>query len=81
MTDVSLISTHLRVVGALLVREMATRFGSKPGGYVWALLDPAAHILLMTMIFRAPKGRCRPAPTKTPMTKGYPQPAGRQFPR
>lgn len=53
MTDVSLISTHLRVVGALLVREMATRFGSKPGGYVWALLDPAAHILLMTMIFRA----------------------------
>lgn len=47
------ISTHIRVVGALLVREMATRFGSKPGGYVWALLDPAAHILLMTIIFRA----------------------------
>ncbi|MBP2233692.1 capsular polysaccharide transport system permease protein [Sinorhizobium kostiense] len=44
---------HIRVVGALLVREMATRFGSKPGGYVWALLDPAAHILLLTLIFRA----------------------------
>ncbi|MDW9394360.1 ABC transporter permease [Sinorhizobium meliloti] len=46
-------SIHVRVVGALLVREMSTRFGSKPGGYVWALLDPAAHILLMTAIFQA----------------------------
>nr|WP_255647541.1 ABC transporter permease [Ensifer sp. IC4062] len=36
----------------MLVREMSTRFGSKPGGYIWALLDPAAHILLMTLIFR-----------------------------
>ncbi|NOV21628.1 ABC transporter permease [Ensifer adhaerens] len=45
--------THFRVVGALLVREMSTRFGSKPGGYVWALLDPAAHILLMTLVFQA----------------------------
>jgi len=50
---VGYISTHIRVVGALLVREMSTRFGSKPGGYVWALLDPAAHILLMTLIFQA----------------------------
>ncbi|MBD9641927.1 ABC transporter permease [Ensifer sp. ENS07] len=46
-------SAHFRVVAALVVREMSTRFGSKPGGYVWALLDPVAHILLMTLIFRA----------------------------
>ncbi|QHG73122.1 ABC transporter permease [Ensifer adhaerens] len=45
--------THFRVVGALLIREMATRFGSKPGGYVWALLDPTAHIFMMTIIFQA----------------------------
>ncbi|MDQ0318921.1 capsular polysaccharide transport system permease protein [Pararhizobium capsulatum DSM 1112] len=45
--------THLRVVGALLIREMEARFGSKPGGYVWALLDPAAHIVLMTVLFQA----------------------------
>jgi capsular polysaccharide transport system permease protein len=50
---VSYLSTHIRVVGALLVREMSTRFGSKPGGYIWALLDPAAHVLLLTFIFRA----------------------------
>ncbi len=46
-------TTHLRVVGALLIREMEARFGSKPGGYVWALLDPAAHIVLMTLLFQA----------------------------
>jgi capsular polysaccharide transport system permease protein len=44
--------THYRVVGALLIREMEARFGSKPGGYVWALLDPAAHIILMTLLFQ-----------------------------
>ncbi|KSV61873.1 RkpT1, cell surface polysaccharide export ABC-2 transporter [Sinorhizobium sp. Sb3] len=49
----SLLSTHIRIVAALLVRETATRFGSKPGGYVWALLDPAAHIFLMTLVFQA----------------------------
>jgi len=47
------IHTHIRVVFALLIREMEARFGSKPGGYVWALLDPASHIILMTLIFRA----------------------------
>lgn len=41
------------MIFALLIREMATRFGSKPGGYLWAFLDPAAHILLMTAIFSA----------------------------
>ena len=46
-------TTHLRVVAALLIREMEARFGSKPGGYVWALLDPAAHIILMTLLFQA----------------------------
>ncbi|MCV9998860.1 ABC transporter permease [Pararhizobium sp. YC-54] len=45
--------THMRVVAALLIREMEARFGSKPGGYVWALLDPAAHVFLMTIIFQA----------------------------
>lgn len=44
--------THMRVVAALLVREMEARFGSKPGGYVWALLDPAAHVVLLTVIFQ-----------------------------
>ncbi|PPJ45245.1 sugar ABC transporter [Rhizobium sp. KAs_5_22] len=45
--------THTRIVSALLIREMSTRFGNKPGGYIWALLDPAAHVLLLTVIFQA----------------------------
>lgn len=45
--------THLRIVSALLIREMSTRFGNKPGGYIWALLDPVAHVLMLTIIFQA----------------------------
>ena len=44
--------THFRIVAALLIREMSTRFGRKPGGYIWALVDPAAHIMLLTMLFQ-----------------------------
>jgi capsular polysaccharide transport system permease protein len=50
---VALLQTHFRVVSALIVREMSTRFGSKPGGYVWAVLDPAAHIAVLSVIFMA----------------------------
>ena len=45
--------THMRIVSALLIREMSTRFGNKPGGYIWALLDPVAHVLMLTIIFQA----------------------------
>jgi capsular polysaccharide transport system permease protein len=41
------------VVAALLIREMSTRFGSKPGGYLWALLDPIAHVAFLSIIFMA----------------------------
>jgi capsular polysaccharide transport system permease protein len=47
------IQTHTRVVSALLIREMSTRFGSKPGGYLWALLDPLAHVAFLSLIFMA----------------------------
>ncbi|MBW9059758.1 ABC transporter permease [Agrobacterium sp. 33MFTa1.1] len=47
------LKAHIRVVGALLIREMSTRFGSKPGGYVWAIIDPAGHIAFMSLIFMA----------------------------
>ncbi|PZU17849.1 MAG: sugar ABC transporter [Shinella sp.] len=45
------LATHIRVVAALLIREMSSRFGNKPGGYIWALLDPAAHIAFLCAIF------------------------------
>ncbi|WP_026621882.1 capsular polysaccharide transport system permease protein (plasmid) [Ensifer sp. WSM1721] len=47
-----LIEQHLRVTAALIVREMSTRYGSKPGGYLWAVFDPVAHVAMMTLIFQ-----------------------------
>ncbi|MDK1374537.1 MULTISPECIES: ABC transporter permease [unclassified Sinorhizobium] len=48
-----LIEQHFRVTAALVVREMSTRYGSKPGGYLWAIFDPVAHVAMMTVIFQA----------------------------
>ena len=42
-----------RVVAALVLREMTTTYGRKPGGYVWSILEPIAGIALMTWLFTA----------------------------
>lgn len=34
-----------------MIREMATTYGTSPGGYVWAVLEPAAGIALLTLVF------------------------------
>ncbi|WP_095594237.1 ABC transporter permease [Actibacterium pelagium] len=36
---------------ALSLREMSTTYGASPGGYLWAVLEPAAGITLLTMVF------------------------------
>lgn len=47
-----------RAVAALLLREMSTRYGRKPGGYIWAFLQPLGLILMMgiafSLLFRTP---------------------------
>lgn len=43
--------THLRVLHALLLREMITRYGRSSLGYVWALLEPVGVIALLTALF------------------------------
>jgi len=40
-----------RSVMALLLREMSTRYGRSPGGYIWAVLEPAGMILLLSLGF------------------------------
>lgn len=40
-----------RAVMALVLREMSTTYGRSPGGYLWAILEPAAGIALLTFIF------------------------------
>lgn len=40
-----------RSVMALMLREMATRYGRSPGGYAWAVLEPLGAILIMALGF------------------------------
>jgi capsular polysaccharide transport system permease protein len=42
---------RLRVLFALIVREMGTRFGRSWGGYIWAIVEPLGGILLLTLAF------------------------------
>lgn len=46
------LNTHIRISSAFLFREMSTRFGRNPGGYIWALIEPLAFIGLMTALFQ-----------------------------
>ncbi len=41
----------IRAIAAMVLREMVTTYGRSPGGYVWAILEPAAGIALLTLIF------------------------------
>lgn len=43
--------TQKAVVYALFFREMRTRFGGYKLGYFWALLEPLAHIAILSFIF------------------------------
>lgn len=41
----------LRAIAALVLREMATRYGRSPGGYVWAVLEPLGGIIILAVGF------------------------------
>lgn len=41
----------IRAVFALILREMATTYGRSPGGYLWAVLEPAGGIALLSFVF------------------------------
>ena len=40
-----------RAIAALVLREMSTTNGRTPGGYLWAILEPAAGIAILSVIF------------------------------
>jgi len=40
-----------RVVGALILREIRTRYGHSQFGFLWALSEPIAHIAVLSVIF------------------------------
>lgn len=41
----------LRSITALVLREMSTRYGRTPGGYLWALLEPLGMIIVLGFAF------------------------------
>lgn len=41
----------LRAIMAMMLREMASSYGRSPGGYLWAILEPAAGIFLLALLF------------------------------
>ena len=40
-----------RVVVALVLREMSTRYGRTPGGYLWGIIEPLAAIMVLSVAF------------------------------
>lgn len=51
-------SLALRSIIALILREMTTRFGRRPGGYAWAILQPLFLIIILgtawSLLMRTP---------------------------
>lgn len=47
-----------RTIFALILREMSTKYGRNPGGYVWALVEPLGAIIVLSfgfsLLMRAP---------------------------
>lgn len=37
----------IRTIIALILREMTSRYGTSPGGYIWAILEPLGGILIL----------------------------------
>jgi capsular polysaccharide transport system permease protein len=41
----------LRTITALILREMTTRYGRNPGGYIWAIAEPLGAIIILSVAF------------------------------
>ncbi|MEX2519009.1 MAG: sugar ABC transporter permease, partial [Paracoccaceae bacterium] len=42
---------NIRVIIAMMMREMSTRYGRSAGGYIWAIIEPAGMIAVMSVAF------------------------------
>ena len=43
-------SRRFRVLGALILREMSTRYGKSHLGYFWAVVEPVAYVSIFTLL-------------------------------
>lgn len=55
-----------RVVFALMMRDSRTRYGHSDLGYLWALIDPLAQLVVLILVFEA-LGRRVPIPASLPV--------------
>ncbi|MEM7056121.1 MAG: ABC transporter permease [Pseudomonadota bacterium] len=51
MSHPKLAFQSLRILHALMLREMITRYGRNPAGYLWALAEPVGFIALLWLVF------------------------------
>jgi capsular polysaccharide transport system permease protein len=47
----SMAVSSFRAISALMLREMSTRYGRTPGGYIWAILEPLGMIVILSFAF------------------------------
>lgn len=47
------IRLQFRVIGALILREVRTRFGASNFGYIWAIAEPIVHIAVLSWLYIA----------------------------
>lgn len=52
-----------RIIGALVMREIRTRFGNYQFGYAWALIEPLIQIGILVVVFTTLLGRHPPLGT------------------
>ena len=45
------VARRVRVLGALVLREMSTRYGKSNLGYVWAVAEPVAYVAIFSVLF------------------------------
>lgn len=64
MSSSSLVVTG-RVVGALMLRDVQTRFGAKSANYIVAILWPLGHIVILLLIYSI-TGRAAPVGNSAP---------------
>jgi len=46
-----IVGAQIRVVAALIRREMRAHFGESRMGYLWALVEPSLHVAVMMLVF------------------------------
>lgn len=51
LQKISGLHSAFRAIGALVLREMSTRYGRTPGGYAWAVLEPLGMIIILSFAF------------------------------